>query len=93
MQGIIFCQQVNAVLIHADAFPLGVLRQSAVQAAGQAELELPGVILQTVRYPVVVKRVDSSGSRGITVVEHSGQIEEAYENARNGSAPVHHRTE
>ena len=37
-------------------------------------------------YPVVVKRVDSSGSRGITVVEHSGQIEEAYENARNGSA-------
>lgn len=30
-------------------------------------------------YPVVVKRVDSSGSRGITVVEHSGQIEEAYE--------------
>ena len=37
-------------------------------------------------YPVVVKRVDSSGSRGITVVEHSRQIEEAYENARNGSA-------
>lgn len=28
-------------------------------------------------YPVVVKRVDSSGSRGITVVVHSGQIEEA----------------
>ena len=50
MQGIIFCQQVNAVLIHADALPLGVLRQSAVQAAGQAELELPGVILQTVRH-------------------------------------------
>ena len=39
-------------------------------------------------YPVVVKRVDSSGSRGITVVEHSGQIEEAYENARNGSAKI-----
>ena len=37
-------------------------------------------------YPVVIKRVDSSGSRGITVVVHSGQIEEAYENARNGSA-------
>ena len=50
MQGIIFCQQVNAVLIHADALPLGMLRQSAVQAAGQAELELPGVILQTVRH-------------------------------------------
>ena len=31
-------------------------------------------------YPVVIKRVDSSGSRGITVVVHSGQIEEAYEN-------------
>lgn len=37
-------------------------------------------------YPVVVKRVDSSGSRGITVVENPEQIEEAYENARNGSA-------
>lgn len=37
-------------------------------------------------YPVVVKRVDSSGSRGITIVKEESQIEEAYRTALERSS-------
>lgn len=38
-------------------------------------------IAEELGYPVVVKRVDSSGSRGITVVKTPEQIREAYQHA------------
>lgn len=37
-------------------------------------------------FPVVVKRVDSSGSRGITFVDHASGVKAAYECARKGSS-------
>ena len=40
---------------------------------------------ERIGYPVVVKRVDSSGSRGITVVEHPERLEEAYHHAAKRS--------
>ena len=36
-------------------------------------------------YPVVIKRVDSSGSRGITLVSEEQGVEKAYEDAMRGS--------
>ena len=49
MERIVFRQKVHTILVHADTLPLRMLCQRAVQAAGQAQLELPGVCLQTVR--------------------------------------------
>ena len=49
MECIVFRQKIHAILVHADPLPLRMLCQRAVQAAGQAQLELPGVCLQTVR--------------------------------------------
>lgn len=40
---------------------------------------------ERIGYPVVVKRVDSSGSRGITVVEQPERLEEAYHRAAKRS--------
>ena len=40
---------------------------------------------ERIGYPVVVKRVDSSGSRGITVVEQPERLEEAYHHAAKRS--------
>ena len=40
---------------------------------------------ERIGYPVVVKRVDSSGSRGITVVEQPERLEEAYYHATKRS--------
>lgn len=39
-------------------------------------------VAEELGYPVVVKRVDSSGSRGITVVNEKSQMREAYLHAR-----------
>ena len=39
-------------------------------------------IAEQIGYPVVVKRVDSSGSRGITVVYSESELEDAYQYAR-----------
>lgn len=36
-------------MVHADAFAFGVLSQLFVKAAGNAQLELPGVVFQAVR--------------------------------------------
>lgn len=47
----------------------GMRVYSLAEARGAAE---------RIGYPVVVKRVDSSGSRGITVVERPEKLEEAY---------------
>lgn len=40
---------------------------------------------QEIGFPVVVKRVDSSGSRGITLVKDASGLQEAYENALSRS--------
>ena len=75
--------------MHLSGIPYEAFRQGGVSAADGMRVrsaEEAQKAAEQLGYPVVVKRVDSSGSRGITVVEHSGQIEEAYENARNGSA-------
>lgn len=37
-------------------------------------------------YPVVVKRVDSSGSRGISIVYEAEELQKAYHDARKGSS-------
>ena len=41
---------------------------------------------EKIGFPVVVKRVDSSGSRGITIVNEKSQLKEAYENAKERSS-------
>ena len=55
----------------------GMRAYSLTEARAEAE---------RIGYPVVVKRVDSSGSRGITVVEHPERLEEAYYRAAKRSA-------
>ena len=54
----------------------GMRVYSLAEARGAAE---------RIGYPVVVKRVDSSGSRGITVVEQPEKLEEAYHYASERS--------
>lgn len=48
-------------------------------------LEEAKAAAERIGYPVVVKRVDSSGSRGITVVEQPERLEEAYHHAAKRS--------
>lgn len=43
---VIPCEEVNAVLIHADTFAFGVFRKTAVQTFGKPELELAGIGIQ-----------------------------------------------
>ena len=50
-RGIVFGQQIHAVLVHADALPLGVFGQGLVQAFGNSQLELAGVAFQIIRLP------------------------------------------
>lgn len=40
---------------------------------------------EEIGYPVVVKCVDSSGSRGITIVDNASELEEAFETAKKRS--------
>lgn len=49
MKGIVFCQQVNAVLVHADSLLPGMFCQCTMQATRHPQLELPGIFFQTVR--------------------------------------------
>lgn len=44
LEGIVSRKQIEAVLVHADAFLAGMLRQGAVQAAGNPQFKLPGII-------------------------------------------------
>ena len=65
------------------------LMKEAFRAAGVAASEFRRVYTleeayqaaKEIGYPVVVKRVDSSGSRGITIVREDAKLEEAYHNA------------
>ena len=50
-RGIVFGQQIHAVLVHTDALPLGVLCQRLVQASGNPQLELTGVVFKVIRLP------------------------------------------
>lgn len=50
-----------------------------------ASLEEAKAAAGNLGYPVVIKRVDSSGSRGITLVSEEQGIEKAYEDAMRGS--------
>ena len=59
--------------VSASAFYRAESYEEAHEAAGK------------IGYPVVVKRVDSSGSRGITIVKEPSQLREAYDNALDRS--------
>lgn len=48
-------------------------------------LEEAETAARTIGYPVVVKRVDSSGSRGITIVKKPEELAGAFADAREGS--------
>lgn len=50
-----------------------------------SDLEEAEKAAKEIGFPVVVKRVDSSGSRGITIVEKSSDLREAYWNAARDS--------
>ena len=50
-RGIVFGQQIHAVLVHADALPLGVFGQGLVQTFRDSQLELAGVAFQIIRLP------------------------------------------
>lgn len=47
--------------------------------------ESPASICEEIGYPVIFKSIDSSGSRGITKVENSDQIEYAFEQVRSNT--------
>ena len=49
--GIVSGKQIYTVLIHADALLPRMLRQRAMQAFGNPQLELTGVVLEIVRLP------------------------------------------
>lgn len=59
-----------------EAFLAGGVSASAGRRA--YSFEEAQAIAEELGYPVVVKRVDSSGSRGITVVKKPSRLEEAY---------------
>ena len=50
-RGIVFEQQIHAVLVRADALPLGVFGQRRMQTFGDSKLELAGVAFQIIRLP------------------------------------------
>lgn len=50
-RGIVFGQQIHAVLVHADTLPLGVFGQGLVQTFRDSQLELAGVAFQIIRLP------------------------------------------
>ena len=41
--GIILCEQIHAVLVHTDSFPLCMFRKGFVQRSRQTQFELPGI--------------------------------------------------
>lgn len=66
-----------------DAFVRGKVstaKHKKVSAAAEAVKAA-----EEIGYPVVVKCVDSSGSRGITIVNNASDLEEAFENAKKRS--------
>ena len=42
---VVFRQQVQTILVHADTFALGVFRKGAVQRLRKPQLELTGILL------------------------------------------------
>ena len=42
---VVFCQQVQTILVHADTLALGVFRKGAVQRLRKPQLELTGILL------------------------------------------------
>ena len=62
-----------------EAFRKGGVSASAFYRAESYEEACKAA--ETLGYPVVVKRVDSSGSRGISIVKEPSQLREAYDNA------------
>ena len=62
-----------------EAFRKGGVSASAFYRAESYEETCEAA--ETLGYPVVVKRVDSSGSRGISIVKEPSQLREAYDNA------------
>ena len=67
-----------------QAFAKGEVAAAAYRKA--ESLEEVYQAAEEIGYPVVVKRVDSSGSRGITIVKRQSQIEEAYRTALERSS-------
>ena len=66
-----------------EAFRKGRVSASAFYRAESYEEACAAA--EALGYPVVVKRVDSSGSRGITIVREPSQLREAYDNALDRS--------
>ena len=62
-----------------EAFRKGGVSASAFYRAESYEEACKAA--ETLGYPVVVKRVDSSGSRGISIVKERSQLRQAYDNA------------
>ena len=46
--GIVFCEKIVAVLIHADAFSFRMYRKRTMQAFRHPKLELPGILRRVI---------------------------------------------
>ena len=42
---VVFCQQVQTILVHADTLAFGIFGQSAMQGLGKPQFELTGILL------------------------------------------------
>lgn len=80
-------QEAAAILTDKALMKEAFLKGGVSASTGMRvySLEEAKAAAERIGYPVVVKRVDSSGSRGITVVEQPERLEEAYHHAAKRS--------
>ncbi len=71
------------ILCHKDRFRAFLKENSFTVPSAQAFTERADAVdyLKKADFPVIVKPVDSSGSKGVMVVDHAGQAEKAVEAA------------